>query len=155
MAPASKQADRRASKKAEQAQKEAEEAAAAAASLRGQSPSELVDVAKALAKDSVIAENALKVPDYAKDGIAIMKGEKKEAPAGEDKETTDEANKENAEASNGEGDFVVEMDACAEFNKLVDRLHWSNPLGLSKSKDEALNGWKAMKDFERLDFGPK
>jgi len=132
----------------------------------------LVDVAKALGMGSVIAQIALKVPDYAKDGIASMKGEKKaeakkdqkpkaseetkEGAEGDEK-TTDEAEKENVKDSNGDGEFIVENDASATFKKVADRFHWSSPLGLSKSSEDAINGWKSMKEAfsERLDFGPK
>merc|ERR1719321_702638 len=82
--------------------------------------------------------------------------ETKEGAEGDEK-TTDEAEKENVKDSNGDGDFIVENDASATFKNVADRFHWSSPLGLSKSSEDAINGWKSMKEAfsERLDFGPK
>lgn len=160
MAPTGKQAERRASKKAEKAK--GEEVAETSES------GSFVELAKSLAMSSVLAQYALKIPDYAKDGIAIVKGEKKpekkaeekaeEKPAedGKTQDATAESEKENVEPKEnvGAGDFVVEKDACSTFNSIASRLHWSNPLGLSASAEESLSAWKTLKNLE-IDFGPR
>lgn len=145
MAPrASKQADRKAGKKADK--QEDDEPATAASS------GDILARVKTLFMESCIAQTAPKLQALLKDEEVpkAKEAEKKEAEGKTDGEEKDNVENDAGLAKEGpEG-------ATDIFDSLKARLTWCNVLGLSEpsSEEEAKKAWLDLKGLE-LDFGPR
>lgn len=148
MAPASKQADRKAAKKAAKQ----DDAADAAAPVQAGSFS---DLGKVLLLGSCLAQVAPKLPDIVKDAKAELEGKGKKAEETSAPPKVDETDallpKEEESAKPPAAGGPVEI-----FASLQARLVWFNFLGLGmpETAEDAMSAWLALKELE-IDYGPR